>query len=121
MRRLVAYLFPVLMLAVFLAVTVSGSILKKPTGPADDVAGHIQRVRDDVINARWSDAANDRKRLEGAWNRVLTRIQFGGERDQINRLDTALARLKGAILARDKAGALMELSEAEEHWRDIGR
>lgn len=50
----------------------------------------------------------------------MFRVQFSSERGEINELTTSIARLKGAIMAKDKPGALMELYEAYSHWNDLG-
>ncbi len=34
---------------------------------------------------------------------------------------TNIARVKGYIEAKDKAGVFSELSELKEHWDDIGK
>ena len=39
----------------------------------------------------------------------------------MNELEASLARLKGAIMAKDKGLALVELNAAYEHWKSLGR
>ena len=48
-------------------------------------------------------------------------IQFSSERDEINAFTMNVARLRGAIRAQDKAISLSELSEAFEHWKQLGK
>lgn len=121
MKRFVTIALPVLALCLFILVMASGSLLKRPFGFDDDVPGSIERMMQSVLNESWEQAGSDANNLITAWERVVRRVQFGAERDEINNLSKCLARLKGAIMARDKAGALMELNEAYKHWQDLGR
>ena len=51
---------------------------------------------------------------------MVPRIQFSVERDIIMDISLNLARLRGAIEAEDKPGALMELSEVHQLWQALG-
>jgi hypothetical protein len=42
------------------------------------------------------------------------------ERNEIKHLSVSLTRARAAITAKDKAGALMELEEADYHWNSLG-
>lgn len=54
-------------------------------------------------------------------NVLVIRVQFSSERDEINAFTKSLARLHGAITAREKSNALMELYKVYEHWKDLGK
>ena len=69
----------------------------------------------------WGEVETETENLEAAWKKVVGRIQFSLERDEINYFTTNLARLQGAILARDKSSALIELKEAYNHWENLGK
>lgn len=98
----------------------SGNILKRPFGRDDNIPKSINYMIEVVNSEAWEEADDKLKDLEGAWDKVLFRIQFGSEREEINRFTTNIARLKGAVMAEDKAGALMELYEAFNHWLELG-
>ncbi len=119
MKKIIFYLLPVALLGLFVAIMLSGSYLKQPFGTDDNVPGQISLVKNYVRNADWENAQKEQNNLEMAWEKIIPRIQFSMERDEINQLDISLARAKAAITAKDKAGALMELEEAARHWHNL--
>jgi hypothetical protein len=100
---------------------ISGSFLKKPFGNDDDVAQMIEKMMEDVNNESWDEAAVEADELDGAWRKVIKRIQFSEERDEINFLTSNIARIRGAVSAKDKSDSLMELNEAYIHWKELGK
>ena len=87
----------------------------------DNVPQAINDLIEAVSNDYWDEADAKLKNLAEAWDKVLIRVQFSSERDEINKINACIARLKGAVMAQDKADALMELHEAYSHWEDLGR
>ncbi len=81
---------------------------------------YLSQVKTHVNENRWDKASQDLKRIQSAWGRVVKRIQFSVERDEINNLQHSLARLKGYIEARDKPGVYAEMEEVKETWNDLG-
>jgi len=122
LRKLLFYLIPILSLAMFFAIMNGGIILKNSIGERDH---HFIKYHNDIINSvkdeQWEQAISDSEKLKAAWKKKIPWIQFSVERDQINGIDVSLARLKGYLEAKDKAGALAELYEAKRHWDDLGR
>lgn len=70
------------------------------------------------ITENW-EAANRTDNLAIVWNKVVKRVQFSSERNEINAFSTNLARLRGAINAKDKSNVLIELSEAYDHGTSL--
>lgn len=121
MRKFMVIAIPIVTLIIFVLVMLSADVLKRPLGKDDNVPEAILEIIQDVDNGRWEEVGRGTEKLEAAWKKVTKRIQFSAERDEINALSMNIARLHGAIMARDKANALAELNEAYEHWRDIGK
>ncbi|NLY53036.1 MAG: DUF4363 family protein [Firmicutes bacterium] len=121
MKRWAKIVLPVMVLALFVLVMTSDTYLKRPRSYKDDVGLHIHNVRSAVLAEDWAQGQASLAELDQAWRLMLARLQFSVERDEIRKLTTSLARLRGALLAQDKSGALMELAEAEQHWQDLGR
>lgn len=119
MRRLLIVALPIITLLIFVFIMLSGGIFKRPLGEDDNVPGTINNMIEAVTNDAWEDADSKLKDLEKAWNKIIFRVQFSSERDEINRLTTSIARLQGAVKAEDKGGALMELYEAYSHWEEL--
>jgi hypothetical protein len=119
MRKFFVIFTPIAIIAVSMIIMLSGSFLKRPRGEWDNVPKHIDTTTKAVISDDWTLAEQNESKLETAWKAVVKRIQFSSERDEINALSVSIARLKASINAKDKASALMELSETDQHWDDL--
>lgn len=121
MRKFLIVTIPIVTIALFICIMLSGSILKKSFGKNDDVSQCIDDMIQMVEKEAWDEASKNVEDLDKAWKKVKIRVQFSAERDELNYLSTNIARLRGAIEAEDKSNALMELNEAHSHWKDIGK
>lgn len=121
MRRFLTIAIPIVTLALFICIMLSGSILKRPLGKNDDIPQTIENLIREVNNDDWDKVSSDIDNLEKAWKKVIHRVQFSSERDEINDLSMNIARLRGAALAEDKSNSLIELFEAYNHWNGLGK
>lgn len=121
MRKLMVVSIPIFTLAIFVILMLSGDFLKKQYGENKNIPEIINDISDDIINERWDVVDVKTGELELAWKKVVRIVQFSSERDEINFFDTAIVRLKAATKVKDRSNALMEVSEALEHWKDLGR
>lgn len=121
MRKFLTVAIPIVTLAIFICVMLSGGILKKPLGKNDDFSQAIENAIQDINQDNWVEANKDIENLEKAWKKVIHRIQFSAERDEINDISTSIARLRGAARVEDKANSIIELYEAYHHWSVIGQ
>ncbi len=121
MRKFLVAAIPIAALVLFVCIMISGGFLKKPFGEKDDVEEKIKNLTNDINNESWEEAVAEVDELDYAWRKVIKRIQFSEERDEINFLTSNIARLRGAVAARDKADSLMELSDAFSHWKELGK
>ena len=121
MRKFFVVAIPIATLLLFICIMLSGSFLKKPFGKKDDLEQILKETIVDVKNEAWDEVRDEVDKLDKSWNKVLDRIQFSQERDEINSLSTNIARLRGAALAEDKAGSLIELYDAYNHWKELGK
>ncbi len=121
MRKFMVIAIPIAALLLFVCIMISGSFLKKPFGKNDDVAQTIEKLMEDVNKEAWEEALVKVDELDNVWRRVIKRIQFSEERDEINSLTSNIARLRGAVSAKDKSDALMELNDAYSHWKRLGK
>lgn len=121
MRRFLVISIPIILLVICILIMLSGSFFKKPRGDWDDVIKHINTTTEAIMSDNWILAEENTNKLDTAWTTVTKRIQFSCERDEIHAVGVSIARLKAAVTAKDKTSALLELSEAEEHWEDLGR
>lgn len=99
----------------------SGQFFKNPRGDWDNVPKHMDIISQAIISDNWTLAGKNADELESAWKYILKRVQFSGERDEINDLNVSIARLKASISSRDKNSSLVELSETRQHWIDLGK
>ncbi|HHU72397.1 MAG TPA: DUF4363 family protein [Clostridiales bacterium] len=121
MRRFLTIAIPIVTLALFICIMLSGSILKRPLGKDDDVPQAIENLIQKINNDDWDKVNSEIDNLEKAWKKVIHRVQFSLERDEINDLSMNIARLRGAALAEDKGNSLTELLEAYNHWKEMGK
>lgn len=121
MRKFLVISIPIFALSFFVLIMLSGSILKKPLGKDDNIPESIQLIIQDVESENWEGANVKTENLTNTWEKIVKRVQFSSERDEINSFDTSIAQLRGAIMAKDKSGSFMALNEAYEHWDGLGR
>lgn len=120
MRKFIVIALPLVTLSIFILVMLSGNFLKRPLGKDDDIPRSIQLIIDDIQLDKWNEANEKAAQLSHTWKKIVTRVQFSSERDEINAFNVSIARLQGAIWAKDKSGSLEELCEAYEHWDELG-
>lgn len=120
MRRFLTIAIPIITLALFIVIMLSASFLKKPMGQEANVSQLLEDLIQNINKEDWDKASYEVNALDQAWKKVLKRIQFSSERDEINNINTDIARLRGSVSAMDKASSLMELEEAYNHWNNIG-
>lgn len=109
-------ILPTLTLVFFILIMNSGQTFQA----RDNILTYLPQVRSNINEDQWDKASQNLKSIQSAWGRVVKRIQFSVERDEINNLQHSLARLKGYIEAQDKSGAYAELEEVKETWEDLG-
>lgn len=121
MRKFLVISIPIVTIAIFMLIMLSGEFLKKPMGKDDNIPEVIQTLTNNIKDEKWQEAAVNTERLSEVWKKIVKRVQFSSERDEINGFTMNVARLRGAIIAEDKASSLAELEEAYEHWKQLGR
>ena len=121
MKSFKYYTFVVLLFAVFIFIMNSGDLFKKPLGSGDDFMLYMNQVEENISVNEWQTASINYDKLHRAWKKIVPRIQYSVEKDEINAIDVNLARLKICISSQDKTLALLELNEAREHWHDLNR
>ncbi len=122
MRKFLIITIPIVTIVFFILVMESDILLKRPLGNNNNsIPKSINTVINDIQRDDWDKAVKDTNNLSEVWKKIVRRVQFSSERDEINAFSINLARLRGSILAKDKAGAFSELYEAYEHWEDLGK
>lgn len=121
MRKFLVIAIPIITIALFILIMLSGNFLKRPLGKDDNIPESIQMIIKDIESEKWEEAEKKTTQLTTTWEKVVDRVQFSSERDEINALNVNIARLHGAIWAKDKSSSLTELCEAYEHWDQLGK
>ena len=121
MRKFLVITIPIVTLAFFILIMLSGSILKQPLEKNDNIPESIELIIKDIESENWEDANKKAEDLSNSWKRIVRRIQFSSERNQIDSFDISIARLRGAIIAKDKSSSYAELNEAYKHWENLGK
>ncbi|WP_406542420.1 DUF4363 family protein [Clostridium ljungdahlii] len=94
MRNFLVKTIPIVTLILFVLVMISDNFLKKPLTKNDNVPKCIQLVMEDVKNNKWDDAYRKSDQLSNAWKKVVTRVQFSAEKDEIDSFTMNVARLQ---------------------------
>ena len=84
MRKFLVITIPIVTLILFVLIMFSGNILKRPLGKDDNIPESIQLIIQDIESENWKDADNKTYTLSNTWKKVVKRIQFISERDEIN-------------------------------------
>ncbi|MFY9176838.1 MAG: DUF4363 family protein [Caldicoprobacterales bacterium] len=121
MRKFIVIAIHIFTLTLFIFIMLSGNFLKNSLQENRNIPNQIQIIEEHINNEKWQQVSKEIQKLEEIWNKTVMRVQFSSERDEINSFTISLARLRGAIKAKDKSSALIELYEAYEHWKDLGR
>ncbi|NLI61160.1 MAG: DUF4363 family protein [Clostridiales bacterium] len=121
MRKFLVIAIPILTLILFILIMLSGNHLKKSLVENNNIPDQIQVIEGYINKEEWQEVSKETKKLEEIWQKIVVIVQFSSERNEINAFTINLARLRGAIRAKDKSSALIELNEAYEHWKDLGK
>lgn len=119
MKKVKMYIIALMILLLFVGIMKSGGILKKPFSKSDDVLSYIEALKKDVASENWKQAEIDVIQVKSAWSIVEKRVQFSVERNDMNEIDISISRIEGALLARDKTSAFIELSQIIRHWNEL--
>lgn len=121
MRKFIIYLIPLLTISFFIMVMHSDKFLKYPINNEESIPDIIKKIENNINKDEWINAENNLKNLDRTWEKVSYRIQFAAEIDEINQLGINISRIRGAIKEENSFDAMIELSEANELWNNIGK
>lgn len=120
MRKFIAVLIPVLILALSVFIMNSSFLFKTPGGYQAEE--HIDAMKRSVLNGDWDNVSAEITKMEGVLKKeVFPFVQFSVERDDLNMLDMNIYRIKGTVDAGDKGLALLYLEELRNEWHNLGR
>src|SRR5665648_1275473 len=98
MRKFMVIALPIVTLVLFVMVMLSSNILKQPLGNDDNIPQSIETVVQDINHENWGAANQATENLNRVWDKVVTRVQFSAERNELDDLTMNIARLKGCLL-----------------------
>jgi len=120
-KKFVSFAIPIVALTVFVLLMLGGNYLKEPKNPSEDVIAFVELSIKHVKAEKWNMLNEDIESLAAAWKKIMPRIQFSVERDEMYNINLNLARLRGSISAEDKTSTLIELNEIIENWTELTR
>lgn len=121
LKFLIYKIIPCLILVCCVLIMTSSFLLKHPFGSDDNVSQQLTALQTNINNNNWLEASTLALELQTAWDKVVRRIQFSVERDEINNFQHSLARMKGYIAAQHRPGSLAELMELKQTWDDLNQ
>lgn len=120
MRKFLVIAIPIVTLTIFTLIMFSSSILKRTFVNDDNIPDSIHSIIQDIESENWDAASYKTDNLKIKWEKVVKKVQFSSERDELNSFSTNIARLHGSIKAKDKSNSYSELNEALDHWTELG-
>lgn len=121
MKKFISYAIPIVTLTVFVLLMLGGNYLKKPHNSSEDVIAIVELSIEHVKIEKWDMLKQDIVNIDSAWNKIIPRIQFSVERDEIYNISLNIARLRGSIQCEDKSSTLIALNEIIEDWDELTR
>ena len=121
MRRFFVTFIPIATITFFILIMLSENYFKMSPNDDSNVPSSIEALKKEIENDNWQEASVKADNLLKVWDNIVKKVQFSAEKDEIDCFYVNIARLKGAIAAKDKSNSLIELSEAYEHWEKIGK
>ncbi|MCB2293445.1 DUF4363 family protein [Clostridium algoriphilum] len=119
MKKFISYIIPIVTLTAFILIMLGGNYLKKPHNSSEDVFAFVNISMQDAKVENWDKLQTDLTNIDSAWKKIIPRIQYSVETDEILDINLNLARLKGSIDSKDKSSTLIELNEIVENWNDL--
>ncbi|MGV8983270.1 DUF4363 family protein [Clostridium sp.] len=121
MKKFISYAIPIVTLTAFVLLMLGGNYLKKPHNSSEDVIALVEISIDHTKAEKWDMLQKDITNIDFAWKKIIPRIQFTVERDEIYNISLNIARLRGSIESEDKSSTLIELNEIIENWDELTR
>jgi hypothetical protein len=121
MKKFISFAIPVVTLAVFVLLMLGGNYFKKPRNPSEDLVAFVALSIEHAKSENWDMLNQDIASIDAAWKKIIPRIQFSVERDELYNISLNIARLRGSIDSEDKTSTLIELNEILEDWNELTR
>ena len=121
MKKFISYAIPIVTLTAFILVMLGGNYLKRPLNSSENVVAYTELSIEHAKIEKWDMLQQDVVNIDFAWKKIIPRIQFSVERDELYNISLNVARLKGSIASEDKASTLIELNEIIENWDELTR
>lgn len=121
MKKFISYAIPMLTLTAFILLMLGGNYLKRPLSPSENVVAYAELSIEHAKAQKWDMLEKDVVNIDFAWKKIMPRIQFSVERDELYNINLNIARLKGSITSEDKTSTIIELNELLENWAELTR
>lgn len=121
MKKIISYAIPIVTLTAFIVLMLGGNYLKKPLNSSEDVVAFVELSIEHAKVGKWDMLQQDIASIDTAWKKIIPRIQFSVERDEMYNISLNIARLRGSIASEDKPSTLIELNEIIENWDELTR
>jgi hypothetical protein len=121
MRKVTAFVFPGLVLLIFSLFLLNGPELRRPLPESSNVNSILSSLETSVNDNDWTQASTSHSELKNEWQDALNKLQYISTKDDISKINDALAQMKGYIAAKNKPGTLSQLELIRQNWNDIGK
>jgi len=119
MKKFITYFIPIVTLTIFVLIMLGGNYFKRPRNPSEDIIAFVNLSMKDAKVEHWDKLKQDVDSIDVAWKKIIPRIQFSVERDELYNISLNIASLHGSIASKDKSSTLIELNELVENWDEL--
>ncbi|MBD2844930.1 DUF4363 family protein [Paenibacillus sp. IB182496] len=120
-RSLLLWIVPIAIVLIMVLTMVGGNVLKQPLGQEDRLEARMRQLEQEVQHKQWKEAGKSADYAERAWHKIVNRVQFSVERENILEISGTLARVRGGVVAKDDQAILEELYFFYDLWKNLGR
>lgn len=114
------YAIPWSCILLFIGIMLSGSFLKQPFSDKDRLLDTMKSLETSINHLDWEKAEEEVNYIEKAWGKVVFRIQFSVERENMMQVDETISRIKGGVKSQDKNIIMEEIYYFYSLWDHLG-
>ncbi|MEQ6378567.1 DUF4363 family protein [Bacillaceae bacterium S4-13-58] len=121
MKKFMLYAIPWSFILIFIAIMLSGSFLKQPISEEDRLLEAMKSLETSINHLDWEKAEEEVDYIQTAWDKIVFRVQFSVERENMMQVDETISRIKGGVKAQDKNIIMEEIYYFYTLWDHLGK
>lgn len=119
LKKIIAYLFPILILTFFLLILTSGYFVKMTFLSGTTIPETLVELELIVESESWEEAESMTNSLQKQWDKLAPFLQISTTEEDIKGFSQSIIRLKGYIRGQELGLALSELKLLNYTWNQF--